>query len=67
MYASDEIDAVAAFCPEVNRCYYLPFERIAGRTQVDLRVTRCRNNQQLGINWAEDFEFSATLRTHLGP
>jgi hypothetical protein len=60
-YEPGEIDAFAAYCPELDRCYYLAYERFAGRTQVDLRLTRCRNNQRLGINWAEDFEFGATL------
>jgi hypothetical protein len=65
-YAVGEIDAFAAFCPELDRCYYLPYERVAGQTQVDLRLSRCRNNQRIGINWAEDFEFGATLGTQLG-
>ncbi|HKH32149.1 MAG TPA: group I intron-associated PD-(D/E)XK endonuclease [Gaiellaceae bacterium] len=41
-YAEGEIDAFAAYCPELERCYHLPYERFAGRTQVDLRLTRCR-------------------------
>ena len=61
-YASGEVDAFAAYCPELDRCYYLPCERFAGRTQVDLRLTHTRNNQRIGINWAEDYDFGATLR-----
>jgi PD-(D/E)XK endonuclease len=60
-YAAGEIDAFAAFCPELDRCYYVPYERVGDRTQVDLRLTPCRNNQRIGVNWAEDFEFGATL------
>jgi PD-(D/E)XK endonuclease len=60
-YAAGEIDAFAAFCPELDRCYYVPYERVGNRTQVDLRLTPCRNNQRIGINWAENFEFGATL------
>jgi hypothetical protein len=65
-YAPGEIDAFAAFCPELNRCYFLPYARFANRTQVDLRLVQSRNNQRVGINWADDFEFGATLRSHLG-
>src|SRR4029077_8784293 len=59
VYAEGEIDAFAAYCPELDRCYFLPFELFAGRTQVPLRLGPCRNNQNRGINWAKDFEFAA--------
>jgi PD-(D/E)XK endonuclease len=64
LYAEGEIDAFAAYCPELDRCYFLPFELFAGRSQVHLRLGPCRNNQKLGINWAKDFEFAATLGPH---
>ena len=60
-YAAGEIDAFAAYCPDLDRCYFLPYARFANRTQVDLRLARSLNNQRIGINWASDFEFSATL------
>ena len=60
-YVDGEIDAFAAYCPETDRCYFLPFELFTARSQVSLRLGPCRNNQQLGINWAKDFEFGATL------
>jgi hypothetical protein len=61
IYTSDEVDAFAAYCPENERCYYFPFGVVAARTQVRLRLAPTRNNQRLGIHWAEDFEFGATL------
>ena len=51
----------AAYCRELDRCYLVPFDLFAGRTQISLRLGPCRNNQNLGINWAKDFEFAATL------
>jgi hypothetical protein len=63
-YGANEIDAFAAFCPELDRCYYLPYERVASQTQFDLRLVRCRNNQEVGVNWADDYEFDATLGLH---
>ena len=62
VYLDGEIDAFAAYCPDIDRCYFLPFELFTGRTQVSLRLGPCKNNQQDGINWAKDFEFAATLR-----
>ena len=62
VYAEGEIDAFAAYCPELDRCYLLPFDLFSGRTQISLRLGPCRNDQNFGINWAKDFEFAARLR-----
>jgi hypothetical protein len=60
-YTEAEIDAVAVYCDELNRCYLLPVELWSGRRRIHLRLSPARNNQRLGINWAKDFEFTATL------
>jgi hypothetical protein len=61
-YSADEVDAVAAYCADLDRCYLLSADRFSGRTQVDLRIARSRNNQRRGINCADDFAFEATLK-----
>ncbi len=60
-YSADEIDAIAAYCAEVDQCYFLPIERFSDRTAVQLRLKPSRNHQRAGLNWAEDFSFEATL------
>jgi PD-(D/E)XK endonuclease len=65
-YTASEIDAIAAYCPDNGRCYYLPIEWVGERRQVLLRVAPTQNNQELGIQWADDFEFAATLPTYDG-
>ncbi len=60
-YADGEIDAFAAYCLELNRCYFLPFHAFGGRRLVHLRLAPSRNNQKAGIHWANDWEFDATL------
>ena len=60
-YVEGEIDAFAAYCPANDRCYFLPIELFTDRTQVHLRLGACRNNQTMGVNWAEDYEFAARL------
>jgi hypothetical protein len=57
-YAADEIDAIAAHCAELRRSFFLPFAQFAGRTCVQLRLAPTANNQALGINWADDFDFA---------
>jgi hypothetical protein len=56
-YTAMQIDAIAAYCPDLDRCYYLPGERVVGRSEVVLRIAPSRNNQARRINWAEDFAF----------
>ena len=56
-YSATEIDGLAAYCPDLDRCYYLPGERVVGRSEIVLRIAASRNNQARRINWAEDFAF----------
>jgi PD-(D/E)XK nuclease superfamily protein len=65
-YTPDEIDAFAAYCAELDRCYFLPIDRFPRRAQIRLRLAKTRNNQREFVNWAEDFEFAATLASPQG-
>jgi hypothetical protein len=60
-YSADEIDAFAAYCAELDRCFFLPFASFPRRAAIQLRLAPTRNNQKLGINWADDYDFAATL------
>ena len=66
-YTDDEVDAIAAYCLDLDRCYLLPMGDVGARRQICLRLDGCRNNQQLGVNWAADFELAATLSRLEGP
>jgi PD-(D/E)XK endonuclease len=57
VYTSDEIDAVAAYSPELERCFFLPMDEFGTRTYVQLRLAPSKNNQRRRINWADDYEF----------
>jgi PD-(D/E)XK endonuclease len=65
-YTADEIDAIAAHSGELGRSYFIPVEFLAGRTNLQLRLSPSRNNQRAGINWAEDFALEAKLSALLG-
>jgi hypothetical protein len=67
VYTADEVDAIAAHCDVSGRCYFLPLERFEGRSAIQLRLSRPGNNQKAGVNWAEAFDFDATLRAFVGP
>lgn len=67
IYTDEEIDAVAAYSPDLDRCFFVPFGEIPGRTYLQLRLKPCRNNQRLGIHWADDFDITARLSALVGP
>jgi hypothetical protein len=62
VYSPDEVDAFAAYCMDLDRCWFLPIEHFPRRRAIQLRLSPTRNNQALGINWADDFDFPAKLR-----
>jgi hypothetical protein len=66
-YSPEEVDAIAAYCLELDRCFLIPIGRVAHRAAIALRIDACRNNQFQGINWADDFDFAATLGRRKGP
>jgi hypothetical protein len=65
-YTAEEVDAVAAYCLDLDRCFLIPIARVAQRPAIALRIGPCLNNQRRRINWADDFDFAATLRHHQG-
>jgi hypothetical protein len=66
-YTTDEVDALAAYCAELDRCYLFPASQVAERRAIYVRLAPPRNNQRLGINWAQEYEFAATLGALAGP
>jgi PD-(D/E)XK endonuclease len=60
-YKQGEIDAIAAYCADLDTCYLLPLSLSVNRAAVQLRLAPTLNNQQRKIHWARDFEFGATL------
>ena len=66
-YRAAEVDLIAAYCRDLDRCFLLSADHFDGHTQVDLRVAASRNNQRVGVNWADDFDFVARLRALVGP
>jgi hypothetical protein len=58
-YSSDEIDAIAAYCPELDRCYFIPASMVSGQTNLHLRLAPARNGQTAGVKWAAEYELGA--------
>ena len=60
-YAADEIDAVAAYCGDLDECYLLPIELVAGQYGVHLRLAPARNGQRAGLHFANQYLFSGAV------
>jgi PD-(D/E)XK endonuclease len=59
IYSSDEVDAIGAYCPELDRCYLLPMAEFAGQGFAHLRLAPSRNNQKTGVRMASAYELGA--------
>jgi hypothetical protein len=61
-YSAAEIDAVGAFCPQLNRGFLIPIAETAGRRAVHLRLAPTKNKQARGIRWADDYGLETMIR-----
>jgi PD-(D/E)XK endonuclease len=61
LYTADEVDAFAAYCAELDACYFVPFRVVPRGGTLQLRLERALNSQRLGVHWAKQYEFAATL------
>lgn len=49
-YSADEVDVVAAYCEELDRCYVLPISLVAGMRAIQLRLRAPKNGQKAALN-----------------
>ncbi len=62
VYSSDEIDAVAAYCADLDRVYLLPGDLVDGLSMLYLRLSAPRNGQRAALHWAADYELGAVAQ-----
>jgi prevent-host-death family protein len=60
-YSRSEIDAVAVYCGDLDRCYLLPMGLVAGQGVLTLRLRETRNNQRAALNWAAEYELPGAV------
>ena len=61
-YSASEVDAIAAYSQELDRCYWLPIDKFSGQSQIYLRLRPALNNQRGAVNIAADYEFGAVAQ-----
>jgi hypothetical protein len=65
-YSAQEIDAIATYSPDTDRCYLIPIAEVEGRSAISFRIAPTRNNQAERVRWARDYELSRSLERHWG-
>jgi PD-(D/E)XK nuclease superfamily protein len=60
-YGADEIDLVAVYAQELDRCFLMPVSLTEELSTIHLRLTPPRNGQVACINLAEDFDFVGAI------
>ena len=60
-YEEDEIDLVAVYCADLDRCYLLPRDLVVNRRAIYLRVKPPKNRQRACVNRAVDFELPGAV------
>lgn len=60
-YSASEVDAVAAYCGDLDRCFLLSMGEFDGWHEVLLRLEPPRNNQRAAINFAAEYEFHGAV------
>jgi hypothetical protein len=55
-YLKGEIDLVAVYCDQLDRCYLLSGAQVVGMRAIHLRHSPPRNGQRACINLADDYD-----------
>ena len=58
-YTADEVDVVAAYCAELDRCFAVPIGLFGGSGGLYLRLSEPRNGQKAGLHFADEFPLGA--------
>jgi hypothetical protein len=66
-YTAAEVDAIAAYSPDLHRGFLIPIDEVSGHREVRLRLNPTQNNQAHGIKWARDYEFAPAIRRLRSP
>ncbi len=60
-YGASEIDAIAAYCPDLEECFLLPIREVAGKQVVHLRLAPAFNNQEVAIKYAASYRMHGAI------
>jgi hypothetical protein len=66
-YTEEEIDAVAAYCPDLDESYFLAIAEVGERAGLQLRLTAPKNGQRAALHFAADYRLGAVAQLGRAP
>jgi hypothetical protein len=60
-YTAAEINAIALYCADLDRCYLLPIGDVLGQSYLHLRLTPAANHQEAAIRYAAQYELRGAI------
>ncbi len=60
-YEEADVDLIAVYCADLDRCYLLPVGLVVGQSQIYLRLQPAMNNQRAALNLAAAYEFRGAI------
>jgi prevent-host-death family protein len=61
-YSAVEVDAIGAYCEELESCFLIPIGEVDGQCAVQLRLAPARNGQRAALNWADKYRLGAVAQ-----
>jgi PD-(D/E)XK nuclease superfamily protein len=61
-YAASEVDGIAAYCPELDACFYVPIEDLEGKAVAHFRLAPARNGQRAGVTMTAQYRLGAVAQ-----
>ncbi len=61
-YTAEEVEGIAAYCQDLDRCFFIPIRDFEGQTHLHLRLAPARNNQLVGVKLAADYPLGAVAQ-----
>jgi hypothetical protein len=61
-YSASEIDLFAIYAAGLEKVFAVPIGDVEGQHQVHLRLAPSRNNQAIGVKWAEQYTLGAVAQ-----
>lgn len=61
-YSPAEVDAIGIYCSDLDRCFLVPIELIAGQWTMQLRLTAPRNGQRAALHFADEYDLGAVAQ-----
>jgi prevent-host-death family protein len=61
-YSAAEVDAIGAYCRELDSCFLIPIELVAGHWTVQLRLAPARNGQRAALHFADKYRLGAVAQ-----